>query len=46
MKLFALLPLACLFLGVITNPVSATTSLELRAADSVSALEQFTAESK
>lgn len=46
MKLFALLPLASLFLGALANPVSAAAALELRAADPVSTLQQFTADSK
>lgn len=47
MKLFALLPLASLFLGVIANPVSAATALDVRAdANPVATLEQFTTEGK
>lgn len=46
MKLFALLPLASLFLGALANPASAVAALELRATDPLSTLQQFTTDSK
>ena len=45
MKFFALLPLASLFLGALSTPVS-SVSISQRAADPVTTLQQFTTDSK
>jgi hypothetical protein len=45
MKFFALLPLASLFLGALSSPVS-SVALQQRAADPVTTLQQFTTDSK